>query len=535
MSAPLPWLLAAVLLVLCAVLVIVYARNAGNAGSLSETTSPLIPTSPRLLADAGCHPWRTDTGHRFVGTPEEAFDTGPETVCFPPGKTWWEIDCEAVGDVAWESCRACVEHRIPFHVLVRFSDIAGRPVYLEVSGEPMLHDGQFDGYAGLAVDVTRRVAAEHALSLTQALHEDVLESLREVVYRSDQRTCFTFLNRAWEGITGHRVVDSIGKPLADFLHPDDRLRMTTQLERLQAGEIEEARAQVRMPTRNGEIRWVDATARLVHNPTKTDQLTTLVGSFDDITDTRIAELSLRNINQELEARVRMRTAELEASNRELEAFSYSVSHDLRAPLRSIDGFTRILEEDLGDRLDPESRGNLERIRAAAGRMARLTDDLIELARFSRHTLRRENIDLSELAMQIVDELRAQEPGRRVEVEITSDLMITTDRTLMRTVLENLLGNAWKFTSGREVAHIAFRAEMQDGQRVFTVSDNGVGFDMAHAGSLFRAFYRMHDPATYPGTGIGLANVYRIIERLGGRIWAHAAPNQGARFHFTFDA
>lgn len=366
-------------------------------------------------------------------------------------------------------------------------------------------------------------------------YADVIDSIREVVFRVDAQMRFIFLNRAWEAVSGTPVIDSIGQRLPDCLHPDDQDDAVAQLTRLLGGELAEYRGQIRLRTSAGEIRWIDMTARQVRNHGQNPEQASIVGTFDDISSGKIAEMTLRNINLELEARVRMRTAELEAYNRELEAFSYSVSHDLRAPLRSIDGFTRIIEEELGDRLDPGIRENLERIRSAAARMARLTDDLIELARFSRHTLRKENVDLSELALQIIDELRAQEPSRKVEIEITSDLIVTADRTLIRVVLENLLGNAWKFSSRREVARISFRADIVGGRRVFAVSDNGAGFDMAFAGNLFRAFNRMHQQGEFPGSGIGLANVHRIIERLGGQIWATAAPDRGATFHFTLDA
>ena len=366
-------------------------------------------------------------------------------------------------------------------------------------------------------------------------YADVIDSIREVVFRTDRQMRFVFLNRAWETTSGEPIIASIGQALPDYLHPDDHDGVVAQLTRLLAGELDEYRGQIRLRTHEGEIRWIDATARLVRNHDERPEHLSIVGTFDDISSGKIAEMTLRNINLELEARVRMRTAELEASNRELEAFSYSVSHDLRAPLRSIDGFTRIIEEELGDRLDPGARENLERIRSFAARMAHLTDDLIELARFSRHPLRKENVDLSEMALQIIEDLRAQEPSRTVEVEITSDLIVTADRSLMRVVLENLLGNAWKFTSRCEVARISFRADISGERRVFAVSDNGVGFDMAFAANLFRAFDRMHHQGEFPGSGIGLANVHRIIQRLGGQIWATAAPDEGATFHFTLDA
>lgn len=224
-------------------------------------------------------------------------------------------------------------------------------------------------------------------------------------------------------------------------------------------------------------------------------------------------------------------AATEASNRELEAFSYSVAHDLRSPLRSIDGFCQILEEDYADRLDDTARDYLCRVRRAAQHMAALIEDLLRLARITQGEMSHSMVNLSELAAQIRDELRESAPARLAEFTIMPDIVTSGDPRLLRVVLENLLTNAWKFTGSKSVAKIEFGAEEKDGQTVLYVRDNGVGFEMAYAGRLFRAFQRLHGVHEFPGTGIGLATVQRIVAKHGGRIWAEASPGKGATFRF----
>lgn len=227
--------------------------------------------------------------------------------------------------------------------------------------------------------------------------------------------------------------------------------------------------------------------------------------------------------------------ELECKNRELESFSYSVSHDLRSPLRSIDGFSQALIEDYYDKLDEQGQDYLRRVRAATQRMGELIDDLLQLARVGRAELRRERVDLSELAQSLVAELRRRHPDKTVEVLVQPGLTADADGRLMTIVLENLLGNAWKFTGKVlrpkiEVGLIAF--ERHD---AYFIRDNGAGFDMAYADKLFRPFQRVHSEAEFPGTGIGLATVQRVIDRHGGRTWVEAAPDRGATFFFTVSA
>jgi two-component system, sensor histidine kinase and response regulator len=223
---------------------------------------------------------------------------------------------------------------------------------------------------------------------------------------------------------------------------------------------------------------------------------------------------------------------LEAANRELEAFSYSVSHDLRAPLRAIEGFSRNLMEDAGDKLDEASRELLERMIAASRRMKQLIDDLLDLSRINRTELHRENVDLSALAESVITDLREREPARRVQTVVAPGLHVQGDPRLLRVALENLLGNAWKFTSKKENALIEVGTIAGAGSSTIFIRDNGAGFDMTYAQRLFGAFQRLHSTSEFPGTGIGLATVQRVMHRHGGRIWAEGEPGVGATFYLT---
>ncbi len=248
----------------------------------------------------------------------------------------------------------------------------------------------------------------------------------------------------------------------------------------------------------------------------------------DITERRRNEERIQQLNQELQ----QRAVDLETINHELEAFSYSVSHDLRAPLRAIDGFSQMLLEDHAGSLDAEGRDSLQRVRAAASRMGLLIDDLLKLARVTRTELKPEAVDLSAIAQDIVLELRRQDPERDAEFAIAADLGAQGDAQLLRIALQNLLDNAWKFTRGKPGVRVVFDVVEREGKPAYFVRDNGVGFDMAYAGKLFGAFQRLHDVREFPGTGIGLATVQRVIHRHGGRIWAESAVGQGATFYFT---
>lgn len=266
---------------------------------------------------------------------------------------------------------------------------------------------------------------------------------------------------------------------------------------------------------------------------KVDEVTALVGAFNEmLRQIERRDVELQTAQENLERRVEERTAQLAAANKELEAFSYSVSHDLRAPLRSIDGFSQAVLEDYGQHLDAGGKESLQRVRAAATRMGVLIDDLLKLSRVTRTEMRRESSDLSAIAKSIAKSLEEAEPGRQVEFHIENGLTVEGDPRLLQVVLDNLLRNAWKYTSRHDRARIEFGRAKQNGRSVFYVRDDGAGFDPRYADRLFGAFQRLHGSAEFPGTGVGLATVQRIIRRHGGEIWAESEVEKGATFYFS---
>jgi signal transduction histidine kinase len=263
------------------------------------------------------------------------------------------------------------------------------------------------------------------------------------------------------------------------------------------------------------------------------ELAILVESFNEMLDQIEArDRRLQAARDQLEDRVQERTEQLTASNKELESFCYSVSHDLRAPLRSIDGFSLALEEDYGEKLDAQGKNYIQRVRAATQRMGLLIDDLLNLSRVTRAEMQKERVDLTGMAKTVANELGRSDGDRKVEWLIEEGLEAHGDARLLRIVMDNLLGNAWKYTSKHRQARIEFRRERHNGSDAFLVKDDGAGFDPAYSQRLFGAFQRLHGVTEFSGTGVGLATVQRIIRRHGGDVWAEGEIEKGATFHFT---
>jgi len=270
---------------------------------------------------------------------------------------------------------------------------------------------------------------------------------------------------------------------------------------------------------DGEIRWIRAAGR--HHAEAASGMIRMAGIVQDITEHKRSDMELQALNQKLAA-----------SNKELESFSYSVAHDLRSPLRAIDGFSQALLEDYSASLDAQGREYLARAREGVQRMAQMIDDLLKLARLGYAPMVPQAVDLSALAGEAAAELRKSQPGREAEFVLAPGLVAAGDPVLLRSVMRNLLENAWKFTAKKPWARIEFGAVVADGVRAYFVRDDGAGFDMAYADKLFGIFQRLHTVTEFPGTGIGLAMVQRIIQRHGGRVWAEGAVNRGATFYFT---
>jgi signal transduction histidine kinase len=316
---------------------------------------------------------------------------------------------------------------------------------------------------------------------------------------------------------------------AEYVHPDDRSAIAKIDEPPMQVQPEEW-VEMRIVRPDGEIRRI--TTRVAVICADDGSPREMVGTTIDVTDRRVMEEELRALNAELEQRVQRRTAQLQSANEELEAFAYSVSHDLRAPLRALDGFSLALLEDYSDGLDQTAQDYLGRVRGASQRMGALIDDLLSLSRVTRREMELEDVDISDLARRVAQRLREAEPERAVAVTIAEGLHVRADAGLLEVALENLLNNAWKFTSRVENAHVEFAADGEGADLVYHVRDDGAGFDPTYVGKLFAPFQRLHTASEFPGSGIGLATVRRIIHRHGGRCWAEGKPGAGATVYFT---
>ena len=336
-------------------------------------------------------------------------------------------------------------------------------------------------------------------------------------------------NARLQQMLGYSDEELLRSSWADLTHPDDLDENLALFNRMLDGEIGGFSVEKRFICKDGSLLNANVSVVCVRN--HDGEIDYVLALYDDITKRKRAEQEILNLQSSLEQRVLERTAQLERAINEQESFSYSVSHDLRSPLRHINSYLAILQEECAEALPHGAHDYLKRARAASIRMGKLIDDLLELSRVSRSQLVKQNVDLSGLAAGVAAMLRESDPGRVVEIEITAGLNARGDKILMGLVLQNLLGNAWKYSARRECARLAFGVEKVGRKKAFFVRDNGTGFDMAYRDKLFGAFQRLHGEE-YEGTGIGLATVKRIMERHGGAVWAEAELDAGATFYFT---
>jgi PAS domain S-box-containing protein len=450
---------------------------------------------------------------------------------FPPDNFWVHPDDldETLRrrDKGWETHSA-------FTTECRVKNGRGEYRWLLMASVPRFAGGVFQGYINFGTDVTPLKEAEVAVRESGQRFKLVADTVPAMIYLHDKDERIEFANRGLLDYAGLKPEDVVGVQVGSetwshFIHPEDISRFWDDYQD-KVRRRAPYQYELRIRSWDGTYQWTTLSG--VPRYDQMGRFAGYTGVYADISKLKESERQNNELREGLEKKVIERTAELEAVNKELESFSYSISHDLRAPLRGIDGMSLAVLEDYRDRLDDRGRKYLEILRKEAQHMGELINEMLNLSRLTRGTLHWDSVNLSETALEIAGNLKWQEPNRQVTFKITPDVVVQGDAHLLRAVLENLLGNAWKFTSGHPTATIEFGVEEQEGQTVYFVKDDGAGFDMAYANKLFNAFQRLHTASEFPGSGIGLATVQRIIHRHGGRAWARGEIEKGAQMFFT---
>jgi len=448
------------------------------------------------------------------------------------GKTWQEVegrtDAEFLEDAAQGSAVMANDRRImdsgqPEVLEERVGSDDGRTRTWLSTKTPLRDDaGEIIGLVGISQDITdRKLAEQKLLDLNETLEARVAERTRErdgawnrsqdLLLVLDAAGTFKAVNPAWTAVLGWDRDELLGRNQLDLIHPDDHPGSRDALAHAAAALLQQYENRYRH--KNGTYRWISWSA--------TPEGDRIYASGRHVTAEKEAEMALAE-----------KTVQLQTSIRELESFSYSISHDLRAPLRAIDGFGMMLEEDCAERLDPEGRRLLSTIRENSQRMGQLIDDLLAFSRLAHAPLAATEVDVDSMVREVIEELAATAAAKPVEFDVDRLPLIHGDRGLLRQVWINLLSNAVKYSGKQSMPRVQVRGRMEGGEIIYSISDNGVGFDMKYADKLFGVFQRMHSASDFGGTGVGLAIVQRIVMRHGGRVWASAAPNHGAEFSFA---
>lgn len=394
---------------------------------------------------------------------------------------------------------------------------------------PLYDKGLFNGAFAMLTEITQKRNAELELKKRELFYRELIEKQGEGIAIVDKDENFVFFNPMAEKIFGEVKGGLIGKNLADYIENEGLELVSQQTRSRKQGVV--STYELPIVTADKKHCYIIVTA----TPQYDDRgiYTGAFGVFRDISSQKIAEERIKNMNAELEAKVKERTALLEATNKELESFSYSVSHDLRNPLRSIDGFTRILAEEYASGFDDEGRRILKVILKNVSKMGMLIDDLLGFARIGRHAIQKKPVDMNKLLDGVVEEVKAMfSTGKEIIIERKPLCNAFCDERLIRQVLSNLLNNAVKYSIPKNEIFIETGCQIVDGQCTYYIKDNGVGFDMKYYSKLFQVFHRLHKAEDFEGSGVGLAIVYQIIAKHGGKVWAESLENTGSVFYFT---
>lgn len=417
-----------------------------------------------------------------------------------------------------------IEHQQPYDLEVELVSAKGARKWVRTVGYPVVFNGKTVRVEGTMQDITERMEAQQALRRSEERYRSLVEQTVDGIFLADGEGRYLDVNPAGCAMLGYSFSEMISLNIADVIDPSDVSRIPSEVARFAGGQV--ARSEWLFRRKDGTCFYGEVLGRQLPDGR-------LLGILRDVTERKEAERLITELNVDLERKVEQRTAEVTAANRELESFAYAVSHDLRAPLRAMSGFCRALQEDYADDLDEQGRRYIEHVVTASKEMGALIDALLVLSRATRGDLKREDVDVSALAQRLVDQRRLVHPDRDVHVEIEPGLHLCGDAKMIEVLFQNLISNAWKYTGATPEPSIRVYSDTDAEGHWISIADNGAGFDPRYAGQLFEPFHRLHRQDEFPGLGIGLATVQRIVNRHGGAVRATAAPSEGATFAVRF--